>query len=347
MRNPVSVLTATLLSTALVSASAAPLGGFAEAVLATSATDPDLVNPWGVAYSGTGPFWISDNGTGKSTLYNSAGVKQGLVVSMPAGSEMVTGQVFNSTASFHADNFIFATENGTITGWRGALGTTAEQLYSRNGAVYKGLAVSSDKSTLYAANFAAGTIDIFNSSGFVSAPTDPAAPAGYAPFNIQNLGGKFYVTFALRNGADDLPGSGHGFVKVFDPVTKIYSSLVSQGILNSPWGLALAPSGFGAVGGDLLVGNFGDGTINAFDPLTGALVGTLADTSNHPLKVDGLWGLTFGNGGNGRTVRAHRCRRCARALALPDVPGGSAGAGQQDLAITDLVGSDPTPPHRA
>jgi len=302
MRKSSTTLAAVLLAFTVGSASAAPGGAFAETVLVTNLTDPDLVNPWGISYSGGSPFWVSDNATGKSTLYNTAGVKQGLVVSMPAGSEPVTGQVFNNTSSFHGDNFLFATENGTIAGWRGALGTTAEQLFARAGAVYKGLAISSDKSTLYAANFASGAIDTYNSSGLVNNFTDPTAPSGYAPFNVQNLGGKLFVTFAQRSGIDDVAGPGHGFVKVFDPVTSTYSGLVSQGVLNSPWGLALAPAGFGGFGGDLLVGNFGDGQIHAYDPLTGALAGTLADKNGNPLVIDGLWGLTFGNGGNGGSV---------------------------------------------
>ena len=273
---------------------------FGETVLVTSATDPDLINPWGVSFSAASPFWVSDNGTGKSTLYNSLGVKQGLVVSMPAGSEPITGQVFNGTASFNGDLFVFASENGTIAGWRGALGTTAEPLFAVAGANYKGLAISTDKSTLYAANFgASSTIDVFSGASRTGSFSDLSVPAGYRPFNVQNLGGKLYVTFALAGGGDDVAGSGHGFVKVFDPVAHTFSALVSQGALNSPWGVALAPVGFGTLGGDLLVGNFGDGKINAFDPLSGLLLGTLADSSLSPLVIDGLWGLAFGSGGNG------------------------------------------------
>jgi uncharacterized protein (TIGR03118 family) len=278
---------------------AGPIGTFAETTLVSSATDPDLVNPWGMSSSAISPFWISDNGTGKVTLYNSLGVKQGLVVSMPAGSEQLTGQVFNGTASFHSDSFLFATESGTITGWRGALGTTAEELFTVNGASYKGLAIANDKSKIYAANFAAGTIDIFNSAGLVTQVSDPSLPAGYAPFNIQNIGGKLYVTYALRNGTDTAAGAGHGFVSVFDATTNTFTRLISHGALDTPWGLALAPVGFGDLGGELLVGNFGDGLINAFDADTGAFLGTLADASHTPLTNDGLWGLGFGNGGNG------------------------------------------------
>ena len=282
----------------------ATASGYVETTLVTNAIDPDLVNPWGISLSGGSPFWVSDNGTGKSTLYNSAGVKQGLVVSMPTGSEPVTGQVFNGTAgNFHGDAFIFATENGTIAGWRGALGTTAEQLFAVNGAGYKGLAISTAKDTLYGANFKAGTIDVFNSAGLMASFADPSVPAGYAPFNIQNINGKLYVTYALRGATgDDIAGAGHGFVSVFDPVAHTFSRLVSQGVLDSPWGLAFAPTTFNALSGDLLVGNFGDGTINAFDPLSGTYVATLGNLNGTPLVNDGLWGLTVGNGGNGGSV---------------------------------------------
>jgi uncharacterized protein (TIGR03118 family) len=295
-------ITASLIAVGLLSSAssvyAAAVPGFVETVLVTNATDPDLVNPWGVSASSSGPFWVSDNGTGKTTLYNSFGVKQGLVVSMPAGSENLTGQVFNGTPNFNGNSFIFATENGTITGWHG--GTTASTLFTVANASYKGLAISTDKTTLYAANFAAGTIDVFSSAGKVAGITDPSIPAGYAPFNIQNLGGKLYVTYALRGATgDDVAGAGHGFVSVFDPTTSTFTRLVTQGSLNSPWGVAVAPVGFGSLGGDLLVGNFGDGLINAFNPLTGSLIGTLAAFDSTPLVNDGLWALDFGNGGNG------------------------------------------------
>ncbi len=273
---------------------------FQETILLTSATDPDLVNPWGVSSNAASPFWVSDNGSGKTTLYNSAGMKQNLVVTMPAGSDALTGQVFNGTANFHGDTFVFATENGTITGWRGALGTTAENLFTVAGASYKGLAISTDKTTLYAANFAAGTVDVFSSAGKTASVSDPSVPAGYAPFNVQNIGGKIYVTYALQGPTgDDEAGAGHGFVSVFDPGTKTFSRLISQGALDSPWGIAIAPLTFGTVGGDLLVGNFGDGLINAYDPTSGALVGDLATFNGTEIVNDGLWALDFGNGGNG------------------------------------------------
>ena len=356
MVHPLSCIAGLLVAAVVLPSQAAPVAGFTETVLASSATDPDLVNPWGIALSGTGPFWVSDNGSGKSTLYNSAGTKLGLVVSMPAGSEPVTGQVFNGTSSFNGDTFLFATEAGTITGWRGALGTTAEALFTVAGANYKGLAISDDKRTLYAANFAAGTIDIFTALGQSGAVSDPALPSGYAPFNVQNLGGKLVVTYALRNGQDDVAGAGHGFVKVFDPATQTFSALVSQGSLNSPWGLAIAPIGFGSLAGDLLVGNFGDGLINAFDLVTGSLVGTVADTRGQALRNDGLWGLSVGNGGSGGLRSALYLTAgpadetgglFARieAVATPGVPepGGLALAG---VALLGLIGAGGTRPAR-
>ena len=284
------------------------VAGYGQTDLVTSATDPDLINPWGISFSATSPFWVSDNGTGKATLYNTAGVKQGLVVSMPAGSEGITGQLFNGGANFNGDRFLFASEGGTIAGWRGALGTTAEQLFSHTDAIYKGIAISAANDTLFAANFHAGTIDAFNSSGFVTSFDDPTAPAGYAPFNIQKIGGKFLVTFAKQDAdkEDDVTGPGFGLVDVFDPVMGTFTRLITGSdaggtvmALNAPWGLALAPGSFGAFAGALLIGNFGDGVINAFDPSTGTLLGLLADLSNNPLVNPGLWGMTFGNGGNG------------------------------------------------
>ncbi len=273
-----------------------------ETTLVSSATDSDLINPWGISFGPTTPFWISDNGAGKATLYNGFGAKQGLVVNMPTGSEPITGQVFNGTPSFHGDLFLFASENGTIAGWRNTLGTTAEELFSVPDAVYKGLAISNAKDTLYAANFHNGTIDVFDSahSTPIGSFSDPTIPAGFAPFNIQNIGGVFYVTFAKQDADahDDIPGLGNGFVDTFNPTTHAFTRLISNGVLNSPWGVAIAPSSFGGAGGDLLVGNFGDGMINAFG-MNGAALGALADLSGSPLMNDGLWALTFGNGGAG------------------------------------------------
>jgi uncharacterized protein (TIGR03118 family) len=279
-------------------------------------TDSNLVNPWGIAFTPTSPFWISDNHTGLSTLYNGGGTPLGLVVTIPppgGGSPPAapTGAVFNgsSSSSFNHDLFLFATEDGTIAGWRGALGTTAELLVDNSGAVavYKGIALGTNGSgdMLYAANFNAGTIDVFNSSFVPVTPSggflDPTLPAGYAPFNIENIGGKLYVTYAQQDAAkhDDVAGPGHGFVDVFDTDGNLMERLVSGGALNSPWGMALAPAGFGPFGNDLLIGNFGDGTINAFDPSTGTLLGTLEDGMGNPIVNKGLWGMQFGNNGPG------------------------------------------------
>ena len=284
-------------------------------------TDPNLVNPWGITSTPTSPLWVSDNGSGHSTLYNGSGQPQPqptpLVVTIPPvpGSPpgthgTPTGVVFNIASvggAFNSDLFIFATEDGLITGWRGALGTTAEILViSSTGSVYKGLAFATigTNSYLYAADFHNNRIDVTPSAGAPSLPgnfTDPNLPAGFAPFNIQNINGRLYVTYAKVDalGKDDVPGPGNGLVDVFDLNGNFIQRLVTMGRLNSPWGLAIAPSNFGQFSNDLLVGNFGDGTINAFDPLTGAYLGTLLNGLGNPIVIEGLWGLRFGNGGNG------------------------------------------------
>ena len=276
--------------------------------------DTHLVNPWGIAFSATSPFWISDNGTGLSTLYNGAGqpfpVVSPLVVTVPTESggappSSPTGVVFSGTASFGGASFIFATEEGVIASWRGANGTTAirEVDNSPSGAIYKGLAIAG--ATLYAADFHNGKIDVFDGNFTQIFPaggfTDPNLPSGFAPFNIQNIGGKLYVTYAKQDasGEDDVAGAGNGFVDVFDANGNLQQRLISNGPLNSPWGLALAPGGFGEYSNALLVGNFGDGTINAFDPLLGTALGVLEDINGDPLINRGLWGLAFGNGAQG------------------------------------------------
>ena len=285
-------------------------------------TDPDLVNPWGISHSPTSPFWVSDNGTGLSTLYNGAGVKQGLVVTIPppAGGtppSAPTGQVFNGTGSFQVNAglpalFIFATEDGTISGWNPAANPTIAILKvdnSGSGAVYKGLAIGNNGAGdfLYAANFTGNRIDIFDSN-FAPASLpgsfiDPNLPSGYAPFNIQNLGGQLFVTYAVQNGKDDQPGSGNGIVDVFDTSGNFVKRLISNGgALNSPWGLEIAPAGFGDFAGDLLVGNFGDGLINVYDPVSGIFIDNLKGIDGKPIAIDGLWGLIVGNGGNGGDI---------------------------------------------
>ena len=302
-------------------------------------TDTHLVNPWGIAASPTGPFWISDNGTGVATVYDGAGMAQPpppaipLVVTIPlppgqTGQAAPTGVVFNENpVEFTVVNlpdqppdlpgpgthvptnaaFLFATEDGTISGWNPAADPTHAILEVNNSptAVYKGLALGSSGSSrgssdfLFATNFRSGNVEEYDSNfQFVRSFTDPSLVARhYAPFGIADLNGQLYVTFARQDKArhDDVKGAGHGFVDVFDTGGNLVKRLVSRGKLDSPWGLALAPSGFSKFGGDLLVGNFGDGRIHAYDPVTGQFRGEFVRRPGVPLVIDGLWGLHFGN----------------------------------------------------
>lgn len=282
-------------------------------------TDSHLVNAWGISHSPSSPFWVSANGTGLSTLYGvnpttGAVSKLGLEVTIP-GDGSVTGQVFNGGVGFNGDLFLFVGEDGTVSGWRGALGSNAEtlQLGSPDN-VYKGAAqaVIGGHSYLYAADFRGGAIDVIKGDpgapDLVGSFVDPALPAGYAPFDIANLGGTLYVSYALQDGAkrEDVPGAGHGFVDAFDLDGSFMGRVGSAGSLNSPWGLAIAPASFGLFAGDLLVGNFGDGTISVFDQANDVFLGQLLGTDNLPLAIDGLWGLSpgsgSGNGGNAASI---------------------------------------------
>jgi uncharacterized protein (TIGR03118 family) len=272
-------------------------------------TDANLVNPWGLAFGPATPAWVADNGTDVSTLY-SGGVRKSipvtlpLVVGIPGGAP--TGVVFNATPGFKvngaAAHFIFDSEAGTITAWNA--GTQAVTEATTPGAIYKGLAIASKGSAtmLYAANFHAGTIDVFNDSfAPVTVPggfADPNLPAGFAPFNIQEIAGRLVVAYAQQDAdaEDEVAGAGLGFVDVFDTSGHLLRRLVSQGALNAPWGLAVAPRHFGPFSGDLLVGNFGDGAINAYDPRTGAFRGTLQNKDGNQIRINGLWALRFGNG---------------------------------------------------
>jgi uncharacterized protein (TIGR03118 family) len=209
------------------------------------------------------------------------------------------------------DTFLFASEDGTISGWRGALGTTAEVLQAASAFnVYKGLAQSTiaGNAYAYAANFRNGTIDVMKGSAVApdlpGSFVDPGLPAVYAPFDVQNIDGTLYVTYAVRDATkhDDVAGVGNGIVDTFDLSGNFLKRLVTGGALDSPWGLALAPVGFGDVAGDLLVGNFGNGLIHAYDPSSGALLETLTDPTSNPIVIDGLWGLRFGNGAPGQSL---------------------------------------------
>ena len=256
--------------------------------------DPNLKNPWGMSFGLNSPFWISDQVTDVSTLYNAAGVAQPLVVSAPPSSPPPagpTGQVFVGALGFTMTSsaqalFTFATLAGTIDAWNG--GTTAAiQFTATDGAVYTGLAQAG--SLLYAADTRNGKIDVFNNSfqktTVTGTFTDPSVPAGFTPYDIQNVGGKLYVEYAKL-------GSPGGFVGVFDANGNL-TQHIGDAHLNSPWGVTLAPAAFGQFGNDLLVGNFGDGKINAFDPVTGAFLGTLSDMNGTPIVNGDLWALQF------------------------------------------------------
>jgi uncharacterized protein (TIGR03118 family) len=285
--------------------------------------DPDLKNPWGVSFSPSapaGPFWISDNGTGLATLYSvdpttDATAKLGFVTVPsfpPGGTGNPTGQVFNSTTGFSSDRFLFVSEDGTISGWRGSigLGNTAEVLQTGDPAnIYKGVTLETigGHTYLLSANFGTGNIDV--KKGDAAAPnltgkfTDPNLPANYAPFNIAKIGDKLYVAYAVRNGTgDDQKGPGNGIVNVFDTNGNLLGRIASNGgSLNSPWGMAIAPASFGNIAGDLLVGNFGDGRINIFGlnaNNTGTFLGQFLGADANPLSIDGLWALTAGNDGS-------------------------------------------------
>src|SRR2546421_2306129 len=271
-------------------------------------TDPNLVNPWGMAANSSGStIWVSDNGTGVSTLYKQDGTAQPLIVTIPAsaknkGGGNPTGIVFNGTSFFKVSKngnsqparFIFASEDGSISGWNPNVdGTNAVIAVdnSKNKAVYKGatLGVANGHNFLYVTNFFSGHVETYNENFQQVNPNafgDPNLPAGYAPFGIQNLNGRIYVTYALQDKKkhDDVHGPGNGFVNVFDTSGNLIKRLVSNGKLNSPWGLAL-------VNGELWIGNFGDGKINNYDPATGAFLETISQADGTPLQLEGLWAL--------------------------------------------------------
>ena len=277
--------------------------------------DTNLVNAWGVSFSPTSPFWVRDNGTGKSTLYsvtNDASgspqvTKLGLEVSIP-GEGNPTGQVFNNTTNFHGDLFIFVSEDGTISGWRGALGTSAEILATRTNAIYKGVTLVSAPGgpVLLAANFSEGTVDAYDGNvNLIGQLSDSHAPAGYAPFNVQSVEGLNFVTFAKQDAdkEDDVAGPGHGLIDVLDLRTQKFHRFATGSdaggrlrAIDSPWGVALAPRTFGKHADVLLVGNFGSGTIMAFNE-HGHFEGFLESQPGKPVVIEGLWALTFGNGG--------------------------------------------------
>lgn len=297
-------------------------------------TDANLQNPWGLALSPTSPLWVADNNAGVATVYKigvggTTASKLNLTVNIPGGRNSTgdgpspTGQVFNPTNGFQLTSkagtgpalFIFDSEAGQISAWSPVAdpitaGSANGQLVATTPtAVYKGLALAtSDNGTLlYASNFHDGTVDVFDSSfnpvkaagGFA----DPTIPSGYAPFGVQDIHNLIYVTYALQNSLmhDDVAGQGHGFIDIYTPDGFLVKRLASRGTLNSPWGLSIAPDGFGPFSGKLLVGNFGDGRINVFDPFSGHFFGQLEDRKGQPISIDDLWGLRVGTASTGGT----------------------------------------------
>jgi uncharacterized protein (TIGR03118 family) len=290
-------------------------------------TDDRVENAWGLALSPTSPLWVANNGTNTATLY--AGGLGGapptvvnLVVTIPGGAP--TGQVFNGTSGFVVTGpggsgparFLFVSEDGDLTGWSPAAvppvnGQSAAVVAAHvDGAIYKGLALATTAfgTVLLAADFHNGRIDVFDSSFNLIQPgapffTDPGLPAGYAPFNVAVLDGKVYVAYAKQDAdaEDEVAGAGFGFVDVYNGFGLLERRLVSNGPLNAPWGLEIAPASFGKFAGDLLVGNFGDGRITAVDLGSGHVDGQLRDMRGRPIAIDGLWALLRGTASTGGT----------------------------------------------
>jgi uncharacterized protein (TIGR03118 family) len=273
--------------------------------------DKQLINPWGLAYSPGAPFWLSDQGTGLSTLYDGSGVKQSLVVTIPTatgtGVGSPTGIVYQGSTEFQIDHwtsaFMFATLDGTISGWSHFSPTLAliGVNNSSTGAVYTGLAVTNKKSGnfVYAADFANNKVDVYDGTfKFVKSFTDTALPAGYAPSGIQDINGQVYVAFAQQN------GKSGGYIDIFNEDGTFVKTLIHGKPLNQPWGFAVAPSNFGVLSGTLLISNnTNSGIINGFNPTTGAFVGTIKNSSNKNIVINQIWGIEFGGGtsSNGNT----------------------------------------------
>ncbi len=271
--------------------------------------DKQLINPWGLVYGPSAPFWLSDEGSGLSTLYDGNGVKQSLVVTIPTASGTgvgsPTGIVYNGSTEFKIMNwtsaFLFATLDGTISGWSHFDPNHALIGVKNPGAVYTGLAITShaSKNLLYAADFLNNKIDVYDGTfKFVMSFTDTSLPAGFAPFGIQDLGGMIYVAYAST------AGKTGGYIDIFDENGTFVKTLIHGKPLNKPWGLAVAPSNFGTLSNTLLISNnTASGTINGFNPTTGAFVGTVDNAAGKPIHISGLWGIEFGGGttSNGNT----------------------------------------------
>jgi uncharacterized protein (TIGR03118 family) len=275
-------------------------------------TDPVLVNAWGLASSAAGPLWVSDNGSDSSTVYNrNTFAKMALTVQVPGGPTGATfigiagDFILHDGAKAGPTSFAFATESGKIEGWANAVNAGSAVVAvdeSASGAVFKGLTLANNSAgapQLYAADFAHGVVSVYNASyAKVGSFTDPKLTPDYSPFNVQVLNGKLYVAFAQHTpgSLDETAGQGRGFVDVFDTDGHLLQRLVGHGQLNAPWGLAIAPASFGQFAGAVLVGNFGDGKINAYDPTTGEYLGVLR-TADGKASIDGLWALRTGPNG--------------------------------------------------
>jgi len=280
--------------------------------------DANLVNAWGVAFIPGGFAWVANNHSGTSTAYDGAGVALPLVVAIPGpasgGTGAPTGVVYNATTDFVETgavtsapaSLIFAGEDGVISAWNNAIdGTAARRMADRsaNGSIYKGVAVANNGAAnfVYATDFHNGKVDVFDKTFAVTTLpggfSDKRNPKGYAPFGIQNVGGLLYVTYAQQdaNREDDVPGKSKGFVDCFDANGFLIRRFAQRAHLDAPWGVAQAPADFGDFGGRLLVGNFGDGSISAFEFDSGHFVGQLRQTNGRPRTIDGLWGIAFGN----------------------------------------------------
>jgi uncharacterized protein (TIGR03118 family) len=305
-----------------------------EVVATAAAIDANLQNPWGIAVAPGLPFWISDNNSNLSTLYSGAGVQEtqtitgsavtGIAIPPSAAGVQAnpTGQIFNGTGGFLVPTpkgqetalFVFDGEGGLISAWAQDSGATAVTAYddgianAANHAVYKGLAMGtvSEATYLYATDLRNNKVDVFDTNFTKPAAmqgkfVDPNLPAGFVPFGITALNGQLYVTFAKQDAAmhDEMTGAGLGYVDIFDFSGNLVNQFASAGALNAPWGIAIAPAGFGSLEGDVLIGNFGDGTINIFSPNGASLAtskGALMAGNGQPLAFPGLWALTFGNG---------------------------------------------------
>lgn len=325
-KGPIALSLAALVSVLVIQLGAAEPGNsylvkflVSDGSIQAAHTDALLINAWGITAGPTTPWWVADNGTDKSTLYTAAGVASSLIVNV---SGAPTGTVFNGGTGFAVTDgtasgpsrFLFATEDGTIRGWNPGVPPPPPSTQSfvvvpnssapAHGAIYKGLAVAQTESGdfLYAADFHNNHVDVFDSTFHpvtkAGAFVDPHLPAGYAPFGIQNINNRILVSYAKQDqdAEDEIAGEGFGFISAFDTDGTFLVRVASGGALNAPWGMAMAPAaGFGRFSGKLLVGNFGDGRINVFDPQTLEPKGHLKNTQGKAVVIDGLWGIGFGN----------------------------------------------------